>query len=330
MKRTIPISTLVAWTTIAAARGAHADPGDLELAWEAPAGCPSVEDVHAQVARLRATGGSTAPPRRVRGSARVTGEGAAWRLELSLTTDQAATDRVLDGSSCAELADATALLVVLASDAEGETPSPGSAPATGGSVAPDRGAPQNTAPAPSDARRAAPVAPPPPAVRLGLRLFGTADVASLPVPSLGGGAAAALDVGPGRGEIAGTWFPGREGNVPGRDGGADVSLVVVTARGCWVPLRGAVELAGCLGLEVGSLRAEAFGVSDPGVGSALWLAPHVGAMGALELAPPVRLVGGVEAAVPLARERFVLVGVGDVHQPPPVTARVSVGLELRP
>lgn len=133
-----------------------------------------------------------------------------------------------------------------------------------------------------------------------------------------------------RGEVVGTWFPGRDARLAGSDAGAEVSLMVVTPRGCWVPRRGRLELAGCLGLELGSLRAEAFGVSDPGVGSALWLAPHVGILGGLELAPPVRLVVGVEAAVPLARERFVLVGVGDVHQPPPVTARAVVGLELRP
>lgn len=325
LKRTLPISTLVALAMIAAAPDARSDAGDLQLAWEAPPGCPSAGEVHARVARLRASGGSTAAPRPVEVRARVSGAGEAWRLDLSLITEQAATDRVLEGSSCAELADATALLVVLASDADAGPPAAGEA----GSRERDRSTPPFPEPTPPGAPRTAP-RPVAPGVRLALRLFGAGDVASLPAPSLGGGAAAALDVGPVRAEVVGTWLPGREARVGDGDAGAEVSLVAVTPRGCWVPHRGTVEVAGCLGLELGSLRAEAFGVSDPGVGSALWLAPHVGVLGGLELAPPVRVVVGVEAAVPLARERFVLGGVGDVHEPPPVTARATVGLELRP
>jgi hypothetical protein len=298
--------------------------------WEAPPRCPGKVDVERAIARLRE--GKPPPVRSVRARGVVTqAPGARPSLQLSLSTADAETTRVLDGDSCAELVDAAALLVVLATDAEDDGP-PAALPAE-----PPRREPQPPPPPPprptspddeKDPSTGAPAEPPP--FDFGVRFFAAIDAAALPKPAPGFGAGGSLQGGPWRGELLGAYFPDQTGFVVGGGPGAEISLLLVVARFCGVPLRKRFEVAGCVGGEAGVVRAVGFGVDEPGSGSATWLAPQIAAVGHLHITPILSGFTTVELAVPLARERFVLVNVGDVHGPPDITVRGALGIEVGP
>ena len=101
--------------------GAHAQTlDDLTLRWQAPDACP---DENVVLARIRAH-----LPEQHRSArhwsvqARVTSEGARYRLELELRSGKSHAHRTIANESCAALADAAALLVALALDPEATAP----------------------------------------------------------------------------------------------------------------------------------------------------------------------------------------------------------------
>jgi len=313
-------AALVAWGVMSVAPDARADATD--LVWEAPEGCPTESDLERSVARLRA--GRASPTRPVQARGRVRREpGGPARLRLSISTADADTERELEADACEELLDAAALLIVLAAETAAQVPASTLA-------APRAPAEQSSSPEPrrdAEPKTAAPEASP---LGLDVRVFGAMDAAALPRPAPGLGAGASVALGPVRAEAYGAYFPDQTRLVEEAGAGADVSFVLAAARVCWVPLRRRVDLAACLGGEAGVLRAQAFGVSDPSGGSATWLAPQIAGVGRLHLSPIVASLLSVELAVPVAKERFVLVGVGDVHGAPDLTARVALGFEIGP
>jgi hypothetical protein len=146
---------------------------------------------------------------------------------------------------------------------------------------------------------------------------------------------AGVVVGPARLEVGASFWPGNTAESAARPrSGGTLDLVAGSLTACALlpPLARAagphfeVDVP-CAGLELGRMHAEGYGVSDPGDGSALWAALRGGAAAAWIVAPWVRLRLRLEAVVPLRRPRFVLGGVGDVHEPG-VAARAALGLEL--
>lgn len=290
-------STLLVLAWLAVASDAWAS-RRVDLAWTAPASCPSREAVLAQIERLAAgPGDASRPPLDAR--AEVT-EHAPDRFELRLSLD--GVERQLEGRTCAELGEATAVIVAIALDPEARA-----APAT---------KPREDISTTS--------------LRLALRAFGALDVAALPAPSPGLGGAVGLSIDDLRIEAFGAWFSDQRALVASNgDAGADVRLVLGGLRGCYTVARDPLEIGACGGFEAGSLSASAVGVRSPGDGTALWLAPELGVVAAHPFTPQLAIVLDVSVLAPLGREHFELRDVGEVYRPRAVTARTTLGLEFR-
>ncbi|KYG00965.1 hypothetical protein BE21_06710 [Sorangium cellulosum] len=146
---------------------------------------------------------------------------------------------------------------------------------------------------------------------------------------------AGVVVGPARIEAGAAFWPGRRAESAAKPrAGGTVDLVAGSLTACALlpPLARAVRPdfevgVPCAGVELGRMHAEGYGVSNPGEGSGLWAALRSGAAASWVVAPWMRLRLRLEAVVPLERPRFVLEGVGEVHEPS-VAARAALGLEL--
>jgi hypothetical protein len=164
-----------------------------------------------------------------------------------------------------------------------------------------------------------------------LQAWGAADAGSLPGISFAVGGEAAVLVGDFRVELGGgVWVdrPATLAQMP--SAGGNIGLAVGSAGACWLPLRGPrIQVGPCLGLEVGRLHAEGFGVTSEGSGSSLWSALRGGGLLAWSplswLAALIRL----DAAVPFARPTFSLTGLGAVYRSSPVVGRATTGVEVR-
>jgi hypothetical protein len=98
------------------------------------------------------------------------------------------------------------------------------------------------------------------------------------------------------------------------------------ASACYAVLRAPVELAPCLGLEVGSMAVE---VRTGGSGSALWLAPLAAAMAGVPVGQRFTARFDLGVLVPVERPRFVLAGGPTVYTAAPVAGRATLGIEVR-
>ena len=99
--------------------------------------------------------------------------------------------------------------------------------------------------------------------------------------------------------------------------------------GCYELTAGRVVVGPCGGIELGAMRAKAFGVRSPGDVSELWAAAMAGGSALVELTKAVGIDLGIFAGVPLRRPDFVLEGVGSVHQPSRILGRTSLGARLQ-
>lgn len=348
---------ILSWTVPATAQ----EP--IALKWTGPAACPSGDDVLSETRRLLG-GFPEDGVYRLEARANLERRADGWRLTLDTVRRGGAApnegSRILDAADCGELGQAAALVLALAYDPErvaaarggparppARTVSPApSTPAeitSGEAVAPFAPLPPPLAPpvvAPAPARTA-PAPPPARPWRPSLHMAAQLDGGGLPGVSLGASAAAQLDIGRFGVALGGTLMPASRTELDSRPGaGGDFSLWTVNARGCvtpWIigrddePEResGDIALAGCLQIEVGRMSADGFGVSNPGSGGTLWLAPGALAKVSVALGKSLslRLDGGI--AVPLLPHTFVLENVGDVHTSEPVNGRGALGIDLR-
>jgi hypothetical protein len=86
-----------------------------------------------------------------------------------------------------------------------------------------------------------------------------------------------------------------------------------------------VVIGPCVGIELGAMRAKAFGVRAPGEAVEPWVAAFSGLSAVVELMPSLGLELDLWGGVPLRRPDFVLEGVGSVHQPSRILGRTSLG-----
>ncbi|WP_437633954.1 hypothetical protein [Sorangium sp. So ce854] len=339
-----------------ASSAARADERPFALRWTAPAECPAGAVVEAEIHRLL---GHESPTSRgtLRATGTITPVDSGFVLHIELSRDGWKSARTVRGATCRALADAGALMVAMAIDPEVATRSGTEAPGDRPSA---RALPANPAPEPpAAAARTAEPAPRrgPPAsapatrgrarrarqtegaaerdlsLRLGLGAMG--DLGTMQGLSSAIEPWAAVVVGPARLEAGASFWPGNTAASAARpQSGGTIDLVAgsITACALLPPVARAVRPhfevgAPCAGIELGRMHAEGYGVSDPEEGSALWAALRGGAAVAWVAAPWVRLRLRLEAVVPLERPRFVLEGVGEVHEPG-VAARAALGLEL--
>jgi hypothetical protein len=146
---------------------------------------------------------------------------------------------------------------------------------------------------------------------------------------------AGVVVGPARLDAAfAFWFPqsaeaeadSRYGGTLGLEAGALAACALLPPIARAVGPRFEVGLP-CLAFELGRMHADGENVSDPGAGADLWAAVRGGAAAAWALEPWLRLRLRLEAALPVVRPKFVLRGVGTVHEPG-VAGRATLGADV--
>jgi hypothetical protein len=126
------------------------------------------------------------------------------------------------------------------------------------------------------------------------------------------------------------WSPERTQRVPNHPTAyGNVSLLALDVAVSYVLLQGRLEAGPTVGLDVGSMRGVGYGVTNPGAGSAAWVAPWAGATMVLRTAELLSLRLEVAAIVPIAARTFRLEGAGVVHTPAAVAGRLVLGAEVR-
>jgi hypothetical protein len=279
-------------------------PSPVDLRWDAPAGCPTGDDVGAAVARgLPADAAGAA---RVQASVSVKALDADhWHAQLELRGADWTGTRTLKGPTCAAVADAAALVIDLG-------------------VATELGEREVVVPPP-------PPPPPPPAARPTptLGIAAAADAGALPDATAGGALVLGWRTPRFRLDLRGTWLASQSGTIAGHtDTGATLSLASAVLRGCrlW---GAAFSLGPCVGAGVDRLHGAGFG---PIMASeATNYAPFgaVGLQGEGRLSRWVVAFLAADGAIPLVRARFSVKDIGQVHEAAPVSLRVAAGLELR-
>jgi len=318
--------------------------------------------VLAEVDRL--LGGKPTGDKRMVVDAQVRVAAQRWSLEVVIQDQGGEGERRLEGSSCQEVANASALVIALAFDAEavaamqrGEPP-PSSPPATLEpppppelpAESPPAESPSGSPPSPPPLPDKAPVRPgiaddyrppPPPPSRKRIWLSVAPqiafDVGSLPSVGAALGGSAALRWYPLVARVRGSYFLPRSTTL-GRPGiGGELDLWTVAPGVCITPFHTATygrrqsydfALDGCVEVEIGEMTGEGFGVSSPGTGSALWVTPLAELWAELTIAGPLSARGMVGLGVPTRKPDFVLVPAGDVHRASDVVGRLGLEIAL--
>ena len=335
---------------------------DFRLQWGAPPGCPERAAVEAAIARLlqQSKGGATRPLD-VLGV--VTPVEGGFRLQLELSRDGTTSTREVRGATCEALADTAALVVALAVDPDALSRSSSPAPAqpsVGPTTPTEPGTTRPAAPPADKPQPAAPVgapapvlartrqqaqpgqreqpatAPDAPDVRRWRASAGVVgDVGTMQDLAAAVEIGAGVVVGPARLDATfAFWFPrsaeaeadSRYGGIVGLEAGALGACALLPPLARAVGPRFEIGLP-CVGFELGRMHADAQNVTTPGTGADLWAAVRGGAAAAWALEPWLRLRLRLEAALPLVRPKFVLRGVGVVHEPG-VAGRATLGADV--
>lgn len=276
----------------------------LSLAWSAPEGCPSEEDV---LRRMQEAVGDAERSPRLRVRARVTREGDTARLVLAVGESG---ERVMEAPTCDALA-ASAAVVVGMSIRE-------AAPVEAAPVAPVE-----------RPREAPPPAPTEPRTSLRVRVEGGVDVGTLPVAAPGGGLALGVAGRRLSGEVAVTAFASQRATSsldPSR--GADFGMLAASLRACWAVGAGAVEVAPCLGARVARITGQGLGARRVEEGAGLAGGPEVGLAVRAPLGRVLAIRAGASVAVPIGAQAFVITALGTVHEPSAVTVQAAIGPEV--
>jgi hypothetical protein len=301
-----------------------------QLSWHAHASCP---DAAWAEQRIRDHLGRRAPgdtSEALHAKVELTRRRGRFALELHTSRSTTHGTRSLSGTSCAELAEAAVLIIVLAidqaEDVAKEPSEPNPSPPTPSSPASDTEKPPGLRPS-AVARAKSPLPD-----RAYARLSGLADVGSLPRASWGGALAGGIVLGGFRLELSAAWWQAQSSRARP---GVRVGRLSGLARACHDSLsRTRVSLGPCLGLSLAVDTAE--GLGQPETRRTRNLVP------AAEISPRlrVRMTGRLwltlspELHIPLKRYRFVTLDTStgqttSLHTPSPVSGGANLGVEVR-
>ena len=256
---------------------------------------------------------------------------ATWRLELTLG-DTSPTRRVA-ASSCDELGDAAALLIALSID---PTLDPSASASTAPATALEPAAPLEPLPASSEPAAPSPTAPVPEqrateAEPWQLRLGAGLALWARRLPGLAPGAQGHVSLGRGRASLSLDlgFFPPQHAGIAGSEAGGELWLASAGPKLGYAIVLGAASVTPRLGAELQLLQGSGSGVENPSSAQAVLVGVEAGARVSLELAKSWQ--GYAEGAVSALvwRPRFVLDGVGQVHQPERLGLRFGLGAEWR-
>jgi hypothetical protein len=299
--------------------GARAVPPDsadaVTLRWTAPAGCPGMDEVKADIRRILGASPQTAERLVATGTVWLDSEGE-WRAQLTTTMRGMEGSRTLHGTNCDEVTHAAALVLALMLKPE-SPPRQRTPPSPQPSPQPEpQPVPRAAAEAPADG----------PWFARGAVLTGAG---TLPGLEAGYGMHLGLASSHWSAELRGAyWLPktARSDTLPGA--GAKFSLLELSPAVCLRVPDTWLRLDTCAGAKLNQMTGKSFGVSDPGSATARWSAAFVeqAASAALTRNTSVRL--GLELVWPPSRPVFAIEHLGEIHRPARLAGRAGLAFEV--
>jgi hypothetical protein len=313
----------------------RAEVGTVEIAWSAPAECPTTPDVEASIRNLLGRSPRLPDGRHLQVKARAERKhDRRWSGTIETRLGTTTGIRTIGTESCRAVADATALIIALMIDPEAVAARASAPPAP------------SPPPEPRPVMRATPAAidtvvsraPPPPrrglAPRLSLGPTLAVDMGTLPRPTYGAGARIGVKVGgsalelgvlasaPASGTVAGT--------IPPVGGSFHFWSASLSACPAFAMRR--FDIGACAEIEGVEVKGTGFGVSSGYENEARWLALGAGAMARLRITPHVAIPFRVDAVAPLGHPTFFLKGVpeaqGQIYSPSRVAGRALLAVDI--
>ncbi|WAS91014.1 hypothetical protein [Nannocystis punicea] len=286
-----------------------AELGWLELRWPEVAGCPAAAEVVAAAERLAAVGDR----RPVVAEAAIAVVDTGYSLELSVRAGDEVEQRRVQHASCGPLADATAVIVAVASEPDGSATS---RPARDDEIPPGL------------RRTPAPAVRAPPAVGGFVAAVGALGPPRRPAPGLQAGLAVVWPGARLEFRFHHTFAsPLRVAEAPAA--GLELQLSAAAIRGCPRWSWAAWSLHLCGGLELGALTARGFGFTTRNVRSTgLWAAGVVGT-GAQWRRRWFALGADVEAVLAFTQRGYAVAdGAALLYRVPPVGLRFGASVAV--
>lgn len=311
----------------------------VELAWEAPVGCPDEAAIRAAIQRWIEQSPDPLDTRQLYVDGRVEPEGRGFALELVLESQSGSSHERLHAERCETLVDVVALKVTLAATPPGvgdEASAPSDRPRPRRKRAPSSDAASaGTAGGGGDEADASTITPPsqeqdptPIAVAIALLAGAELDPTSIELAS-NLALEVALRLGRWRVVGGGYYAPSRAHHYPDLPGtGAELQRLSARLQACPGVLPGPFTLAPCAGVELGVLRGTGVGVTQTSTSDQLWAAGLLGATLRVPLSNALFL--GLDATwlFAFARPSFHVKDLSTLYQAPGNGIRVLAGLEL--
>jgi hypothetical protein len=292
------------------------EPGTFIFSWQAPASCPSREDLSAAIARL--LGGDIRVPQGgdIRARA-VVAHGQTWSVAIETELAGRPGQRSIEAASCQDLADATALIIALMIDPD----------AVAAHATPPKAVPA-TPPAETD-----PAHQRKPRARQYLLGVHTAGIyRTMPSFDVGLGGGVGVAGRHWRVELRGSYGLRRgQKAMAAAPAGAygEFGFAAATLAACFNFGREGPAFGICADYELGVISARGAGISESLPAQTPWSALGAGAYVAFPLGSHFSLPLHVDVLAPLRRTEFVFqYEPQPVFQAPAVGGRISVGVEL--
>jgi hypothetical protein len=303
----------------------------IDLAWEAPAECPSLSSVRRATERLLGKSLDRLPARNVHAQGTVSRNDAGnWVLHIVLAAGDHVEDETLIAKKCHSLSDAMALKVALAIDplAVVDSVKPEPVPDTENPAAPsDEPAPRSPSPSPSVPRSRSPSRS-----RMDIGVRAVAGVGLGPLPGVTPGTAlyGSLQFPTFRLELGAQAAWGGVARYEALPNvGANLALFAGTLRGCAVAGSGRFLFPLCVGVDLGFLRGSGFGGQPNASTTGLWGGVSAGPALQLRIASALSLWAEVDASLTLLQPEFHTRNLGTLYSPPAAGSRAALGFELK-
>ena len=289
--------------------------GALTFSWQAPEGCPSRDDLRAEIARL--LGGDIHVPHDgdIKARAQVS-HGQTWSLAIETELAGRPGQRSIEAASCQDLADATALIIALMID-------------------PNAVAAHAMQPKPVPATPPGETTPPPPkkprSVEYLVGIHAAGSYGTLPSVDVGLGGGVGLAGRRWRVELRGTYGLRDQKAMAAAPPGAygQFNFTAAALAACFNFGREGLAFGPCADAELGVVSAKGVNVSESLPAQTLWSALGAGAYAAIPLGHHLSLALHADVLAPLRRTEFVFKNEPSrVFQAPAVGGRMSIGVEL--